>query len=199
MVIVFAVSLKGFGYVPFIFFPDSDRNMVTVDINLPLGTNIEKTLAVVGKIEEHIMQNLKVGENRQKGIVDWSSYIGEGPESYDLGYSADESNSSYAHILVNTSSGDDNADIIQDLDSFCFDTFPNADIRVSLLAPGRGAERRWKSAYSAKTKRSCTLLPRKPKTFSARFPAQRTSWTTGAPSCSSSSSISTVPKRRNPG
>ena len=81
MLVLFFVSLKGFAFVPFIFFPDSDRNMVTVDINLPLGTKIEKTLAVVEKIEEHIMENLKVGENREKGIVDWSSYIGEGPES----------------------------------------------------------------------------------------------------------------------
>ncbi len=79
-----------------------------------------------------------MGENREKGIVDWSSYIGEVPESYDLGYDADEPNSFYAHILVNTTSGDDNAAIIQDQDSFCFDNFPNADIRVSLLAQGGG-------------------------------------------------------------
>ena len=138
MVVVFVLSLKGFGYVPFIFFPDSDRNMVTIDINLPLGTKIEKTRALVETLEEHIMENLKTGENRQKGIVDWSSYIGEGPESYDLGYTADEPNSSYAHILVNTSSGDDNPDIIKDLDTFCFNTFPSADIRVSLLAQGGG-------------------------------------------------------------
>lgn len=138
MLAIFVISLQGFSLVPFIFFPDSDRNMLTVDINLPQGTKIEKTLGIVEKIEEYIMENLKVGDNRTKGIVDWSSYIGEGPESYDLGYSADEANSSYAHILVNTSSGEDNPAIIRDLDSFCFNTFPNADIRVSLLGQGGG-------------------------------------------------------------
>lgn len=138
MIAVFFISLKGFGLVPFIFFPDSDRNMVTVDINLPLGTRIDKTLGVVQRIEEHIARHLQVGEGREKGIVDWSSYIGQGPESYDQGYSADEANSSYAHILVNTSSGEDNADIIHDLDRFCFDSFPNADIKVSLLGQGGG-------------------------------------------------------------
>jgi multidrug efflux pump subunit AcrB len=108
MLILFVVSLKGFSLVPFIFFPDSDRNMITIDINLPLGTKIEKTRALVEGIERHIASNLKVNEERTRGVVDWSSYIGEGPESYDLGYSADEPNSSYAHILVNTSSGEDN-------------------------------------------------------------------------------------------
>jgi multidrug efflux pump subunit AcrB len=35
IVSVFFLSLFGFGKIPFIFFPDSDRNMVTVDVNLP--------------------------------------------------------------------------------------------------------------------------------------------------------------------
>ncbi len=138
MFAIFLFSLKGFGYVPFIFFPDSDRNMITVDINLPLGTKIGKTEEVVTKIEEYIAEELKVSPERPKGIVDWSSYIGEGPESYDLGYSADEANSSYAHILINTSSGDDNAYIINKLDRFCFQNLPNADIKVSLLGQGGG-------------------------------------------------------------
>lgn len=138
MLAVFFLSLKGFGLVPFIFFPDSDRNMITVDINLPLGARIERTLAVVKSIEVHIQSHLKTGENRTQGIVDWSSYIGQGPESYDLGYAADEPNPGYAHILVNTSSGEDNAFIIRELDRFCFDHFPDADIRVALLGQGGG-------------------------------------------------------------
>lgn len=138
MIAVFYVALQGFSLVPFIFFPDSDRNMVTVDINLPLGTKIESTHGVVEKIEGFIAKELKVGEKREIGIVDWSSYIGEGPVSYDLGYSADEANPSYAHILLNTSSGDHNGQIVAKLDSFCFDNFPNADIRISLLGQGGG-------------------------------------------------------------
>ncbi len=138
MIAIFFISLKGFGLVPFIFFPDSDRNMITVDVNLPLGTKIEKPLAVVKGIEDHIISDLKTGGERQRGITDWSSYVGQGPESYDLGYMADEANSGYAHILVNTSSGEDNAAIIKDLDAFCFNNFPDADIKVSLLGQGGG-------------------------------------------------------------
>jgi multidrug efflux pump subunit AcrB len=138
MVAVFFVSLIGFGILPFIFFPDSDRNMITMDINLPLGTKIEKTAAVVQAIETYISSDLKTGPEKNKGITDWSSFIGEGPQSYDLGYSPDEANSSYAHILINTSSGEDNGWIIQHLDDFCFNTFPEADIKVSLLGQGGG-------------------------------------------------------------
>ncbi|WP_462248498.1 efflux RND transporter permease subunit [Ekhidna sp.] len=138
IIVAFFMSLYGFTKVAFVFFPDSDRNLITVDINLPLGTRIESTTEVVQRIEEYISDSLLVSEKRNTGILDWSSYIGEGPESYDLGYSADEPNSSYAHMLVNTSSFDQNVMMVNKLDAFCFNRFPDADIKVSALAGGGG-------------------------------------------------------------
>lgn len=135
---MFTVALYGFTKIEFVFFPDSDRNMVTVDINLPLGTKIERTTAVVSEIEDFIAKNLKTSETQTTGILDWSSYIGEGPESYDQGYQPDEANSSYAHILVNTSSFTVNQEMINALDAFCFNSFPNADIKIGALASGGG-------------------------------------------------------------
>ncbi|MEM6720681.1 MAG: efflux RND transporter permease subunit [Bacteroidota bacterium] len=136
--LVFFASLYGFTKIEFLFFPDSDRNMITVDINLPSGTKIEVTTDLIKKLEQYMTDSLKVNETRTKGIVDWSSYIGQGPESYDLGYSQDEANSSYAHILVNTSSFNENKEMIQKLDAFGFNNFPNADIKVGFLAAGGG-------------------------------------------------------------
>ncbi len=135
---LFFLSLFGFGLVPFNFFPDSDRNMITIDINLPLGTKIEKTENVVEEIEAFIADELLVNDTRIDGISDWSSYIGQGPNSYDLGYSQDEANSSYAHILVNTSSFEMNNKLITRLDDYCFSKFPNADIKVGPLGAGGG-------------------------------------------------------------
>jgi multidrug efflux pump subunit AcrB len=70
--------------------------------------------------------------------VDWSSYIGQGPESYDLGYSREEADSSYAHILVNTSSFSENNTVIEKLDAYGFENFPNAAIKVGALGSGGG-------------------------------------------------------------
>ena len=135
---MFVVAIFGFTKIEFIFFPDSDRNMITVDINLPLGTKIERTTEVVGEIEDFMAETLKVSETQTLGIVDWSSYIGEGPESYDQGYTPDEANSSYAHILVNTSSFRANQEMINRLDAFSFNSFPNADIKIGALGSGGG-------------------------------------------------------------
>ncbi|MEM1003416.1 MAG: efflux RND transporter permease subunit, partial [Bacteroidota bacterium] len=138
MFIAFLISLYGFTFIPFVFFPDSDRNMITVDINLPEGTRIERTSEMVAELEEFMRDSLQVNTNRELGIVNWSSYIGEGPESYDLGYQPDEANSNYAHILVNTSSFNENSEMIRRLDEFAFLTFPNADVKVNFLESGGG-------------------------------------------------------------
>ena len=136
--VIFFASLYGFTKIPFIFFPDSDRNLITIDINLPEGNKIERTTEVVKRIEDFMFDSLLVNDTKTKGVLDWSSYIGEGPESYDLGYSPDESNSNYAHILVNTSSFNENNDMVAKLDDFTFNNFPNADIKVGALGAGGG-------------------------------------------------------------
>ncbi|WP_299429933.1 efflux RND transporter permease subunit [uncultured Maribacter sp.] len=135
---MFVLSILGFGLLAFVFFPDSDRNMITADINLPEGTKIERTEEMVSAIEAFMKRELQVSENSLEGIVDWSAYIGEGPSAYDLGYNPDEANSNYAHILINTSNFLINNEMVRKLDSFSFASFPNADIKVGLLGSGGG-------------------------------------------------------------
>ncbi|WP_223789293.1 efflux RND transporter permease subunit [Marinicella meishanensis] len=136
--VLFIGALNGFRYIQFLFFPDSDRNMITVDVNLAAGTKIESTAAIVNAIEAYIADELLVTESRTTGIVDWSSYIGKGPESYDLGYAQEEADSSYAHILINTSTFEVNNVMIAALDDFSFDAFPDAEVKVGVLAGGGG-------------------------------------------------------------
>ena len=135
---LFVLALFGFGFLPFIFFPDSERDLLTVNLNLPLGTKIETTAARVERLESYIADSLLVSTHHQRGVTDWATFVGEGPPSYDLGYQPGEANSGYAHILLNTSSGDDNQWVIDRLDAFCFRSFPDAEIRVSRLAGGGG-------------------------------------------------------------
>ncbi len=138
VVLLFFLSLYGFTKLGFVFFPDSDRNMITIDINLPEANKIESTTETVLAIEKFITDSLQVNKIRTDGIIDCTAYIGEGPSSYDLGYSADEPNSNYAHILVNTSNYLVNTAMIERLDDFCFSNFPNADIKVGSLSSGGG-------------------------------------------------------------
>lgn len=134
----FVVSLLGFRLIPFVFFPDSDRNLVTVDVSLPLGTRIEETSGLVEGFEAFLRDSLQVVEPDTPGVLGWSAFVGAGPESYDLGYLPDEPNASYAHMLVNTSSFGDNPYVISRLYEHGFLTYPDAEIAVAALSAGGG-------------------------------------------------------------
>lgn len=139
IVVLFVGSLVGFTKIPFVFMPDSDRNLVTVDINLPLGTSIETTEKNVQLVEKYIRDSLLLSDERSRGVADWSSYIGVGPNSYDLGYAAGEQNSGYAHMLLNTSDDSDNQLVIDHLERFCLNHLPDASVSIKRLGSGGGA------------------------------------------------------------
>ncbi|UTW63114.1 efflux RND transporter permease subunit [bacterium SCSIO 12741] len=138
IVVMLFLAFYGFGLLSFVFFPDSDRNLITIDINLPEGTNLKETEKIVLEIERFIQDNLVPTSDRPEGITDWSIYLGKGPSSYDLGYTTEEANSNYAHILVNTTSFEVNSSLIKQLDAYCFEEFPDAEIKVSKLSGGGG-------------------------------------------------------------
>jgi len=137
---LFIASIFGFTKIPNVFMPPSDRNLVIVDLTFPLGTQIQITDEKVALVESFIKDSLLVSENRKEGIMDWSSFIGKGPEAYDLGYFGGEANSSYAHMLINTTSDMANDLVISKLRSFTDQNIFDADIKISRLVGSGGAE-----------------------------------------------------------
>ncbi len=139
ILLLFIIAIAAMPFLPFKLVPDSDRNLVTVDVKFPSGTQIEITERAIAKIEKYILDSLLVKQDEEKpGVLDFSSFIGEGPEPYDLGYFKNEANSSYTHMLLNTTGDTDNDYVIAKLDRYCFNNFPDADIRVNRLT-GAGA------------------------------------------------------------
>lgn len=138
--VLFLAALLFMQLLPFKLVPDSDRNLVTVDVKFHSGTQIEYTEKAVADIGDFILDELLVDPETtsEPGVLDFSSFIGEGPEPYDLGYFKNEANSNYAHMLLNTTGDRDNDYIIAKVDSFCFNHIPDADIRVNRLT-GAGA------------------------------------------------------------
>lgn len=136
--VLFVLAAYGFTKVPSIFMPPNDRQLVTLELKLPLGTIIEETDAHIAKIESYIKDSLFVEEGGKLGIESWSSYIGKGPKPFDLGYAQDQPNSSYAYMLINTNSGEANQLVINKLNAFAEDNLIDANVKVKRLA-GPGA------------------------------------------------------------
>ncbi|MBX2877927.1 MAG: efflux RND transporter permease subunit [Saprospiraceae bacterium] len=143
IVAMFVGSLALFTKIPFIFMPDSDRNLVVVNVDLPLGSKIEETEKVVEDLSRFIGQELLVPTDSvetESGVASWASFISKGPNSYDLGYQPGQANSGYAHLLINTTTFEANPSIIEAIDAYAFDNFPNAEISVASLGGAGGAK-----------------------------------------------------------
>ncbi|AZQ64809.1 efflux RND transporter permease subunit [Flammeovirga pectinis] len=129
-------------YVPFIFMPDSDRALVTVNLELPMTSDITVTEEVVEEVDKYLKRFLLEKEEvgTKEGVIDFTSYVGEGAPKYDLGYQAPEKSSYTAHILINTTSNEFNQTVIDSLDWFCFNHFPDLQPRIKRLGSAGGAE-----------------------------------------------------------
>lgn len=133
---VFFISLIGFTYIPNIFFPPNDRPTFTAEIELPTGTPIEKTEKVVKEIERFILDNLQVNADRETGVTNWGSYIGQGAPRFILPYSPEQSRPEYAHMVINATSRELIDSLIQELEAFCVNHFPDIKATIRPLDMG---------------------------------------------------------------
>lgn len=133
--LLFILSLGLFRFIPFVFFPDSDRPLVTANLELPIGVDISVTDAVTRQVEEFIAKELS-----GKGVTSFASFVGKGAPKYDLGYTAPESAPYTAHLLINTASDAANDTVIAAVYAFCAGHFPDVRAQVSRLKSGGGSK-----------------------------------------------------------
>ncbi|OZG74483.1 acriflavine resistance protein B [Hahella sp. CCB-MM4] len=135
-VLVFIVAMKGFSYVPKIFFPPSDRDYFQVELKLPEGTAIEETQLVVDDIERYINDDLKVNESRTDGVVKWVSYIGNAGPRIIASYNPKPNNNSYAMIIVTASDPLLVPELIDKLSRYAWDHHPDLEATIKPMANG---------------------------------------------------------------
>ena len=141
--LLFASAIFGLKYVPNIFFPPSDRLYFTVELTLPLGTAIETTEAVTSSFEKFISEELtaeKVDDEgvTHEGVTNWISYIGSGGTRFVLSHTPEPPGSNYALLVLNTTNSEVIDDLIERLNVYAFNHFPDVLIkakRISSAAP----------------------------------------------------------------
>ncbi len=140
---VFFVAMMGFGLVPAIFFPPNDRATFTVEVELPVGTPIERTEVVVEEIEAFLKDQLVVGawsetedDGTPAGIVNWVSFVGDGGPKFTLSYNPGLASPEYAIMLVNASSRPSVDRLIPALERFTDSHFPDLKATIRPLSVG---------------------------------------------------------------
>jgi len=136
ILLVFFVSMKGFAFIPFIFFPESDRHLFTADLDWPIGTPIEETETKVKQIDAFIASELKTDEQKPEGVENWSTFIGNGAPNFYLGYMPKKVSPEYAFMLANVTSVEVIPEMVGKLERFCNDNFPDLQPTIQRLSNG---------------------------------------------------------------
>lgn len=137
VIIVFFITMQGFRFLPNIFFPPNDKAIYTAELELPIGTPIERTQEVVRDIEDFIRSELSADSTGGEGVVNWSTYIGEGAPRFVLNYNPEPSNPAYAVLILNASSGGARMDsLIDKTERYCLEHFPDLRATVTRLLLG---------------------------------------------------------------
>ncbi|MET0068016.1 MAG: efflux RND transporter permease subunit [Candidatus Thiodiazotropha sp.] len=140
--LLFTGALFSFRFIPNIFFPPSDRTYFKMELEMPLGTSIETTESIVQEIEGFISDQLSVPAGRSdseasEGVVRTLSYVGFGGMRFVLSHSPEPASSNYALMIVQASSAAAIGNLMQRLDRYTFEQFP--DLRVTLRRFENGA------------------------------------------------------------
>ena len=142
--LLFTSAIFGLKYVPNIFFAPSDRLYFTVELTLPMGTAIETTESVTSSFENFISKELTVdsldNENSNKqgvsneGVTNWISYIGSGGTRFVLSHNPEPPGSNYALLVLNTTNSAVIDDLIERLNNYAFNHFPDVLIKAKRIS-----------------------------------------------------------------
>ena len=152
MLALLCLSVFGFQFVPQLYFPDSSRLQVMIDYWAPEGTRIQQVSLDLEKIERELMS--------QPSVSGVSTFIGQGPPRFYLPVSPEDSNSSYAQLVVNTKNLNDVDELIGHLDPWMKENVPEAMVRVRKYAVGAFNDWKLEARFSGPANADLDVLRR---------------------------------------
>jgi multidrug efflux pump subunit AcrB len=139
IIVIFMLTMMAAGLVPNIFFPPNDKAIFTAEIELPVGTAIERTENVIKVIEQYMQEEMTVEnpvDENMEGVINWSTYIGQGAPKFLLSYNPEQRAPEYGMMLVNCTSRAYVDTAINLLNKFCDANFPEVIAKVNPLPLG---------------------------------------------------------------
>ncbi len=138
--VIFAVSMGGFGLLPKVFFPPSDRTYFKIELEMPTGTSIETTTAVATDIEHFLLERQSADSDPATAIRNWVSYIGYAGPRFILSHNPKPARPSYALMIVNMPSVSAIDELMPQIRRYALDRHPDLDIKLRKMEIGPSIE-----------------------------------------------------------
>ncbi|MFK7887442.1 MAG: efflux RND transporter permease subunit [Gammaproteobacteria bacterium] len=133
---LFATAIWGLGMVPAQFIAPSEDPVFSGKLELPLGTSIETSEAMVRDLDRFISEEFYGGDADAPGLRNWLMFIGEGGPRFTLGLDPPNQNPANTFLIANTNAGKDVTKIIPAIQRYLFENYPDVSNQISRLENG---------------------------------------------------------------
>lgn len=129
VVAVFVVAAWGFRFVPSIFFPPNDREMLLVDFWQPYGTDVTTTAERLAGLERFLLE-------RTNEVESVACFIGSGGPRWYLALNVEQDNPNYANAIVTLREAGQVPDLRRAIEERLESEFPDCRYTVKPLENG---------------------------------------------------------------
>ncbi len=133
---IFALSIFGMNYVPKIFIAPSEDPVFTGKFEMPLGTSIETSQAVLADIDRFVDTNYYDQPGEKRKIKNWLTFVGEGGPRFTLGLDPPNQNPANSFLVANTVNGGDVDEVIAGIESYVRQQHPDLQVQLARLENG---------------------------------------------------------------
>ncbi|MEM1174952.1 MAG: efflux RND transporter permease subunit [Pseudomonadota bacterium] len=134
--VLFFLAMNGMGMVRQEFIAPSEDPVFTAKLELPLGTAIETTQAVIASVDDFI-RDTHYGATEEEGPVkNWLTFIGDGGPRFNLGLNPPNQNPANSFVIINTHDGGTVDSVIASIEDFVRAAHPDMSAQVSRLENG---------------------------------------------------------------
>lgn len=136
VVATFYASINGLGLVRQEFMAPSEDPVLTAQLEMPLGTSIEASQAVIEDIDRYINDTFYQPASGEPKLINWLVFIGEGGPRFTLSLDPPNTNPANSFLIAKTVDGKMVDEVIADLNAYIRQQHPDMQAQISRLENG---------------------------------------------------------------
>ena len=134
VVLAFFLAIQGLALVPQVFIAPSEDPVFTGNFELPLGTSIETSQAVMADIDRYIRESYI--EVEEPVMANWLTYIGDGGPRFHLSLDPPDQNPANSFLVGNTVPGADVDAIMSGIKDYARLNHPDLAVKLGRIENG---------------------------------------------------------------
>jgi multidrug efflux pump len=136
IVLLFAMAIGGMGLVRQEFIAPSEDPVFSAKLELPLGTSIESSQAIIADVDKFIEETYFAPATGEPLIRNWLTFIGEGGPRFKLSLNPPNPNPANTFLVANTMDGKDVVEVIAGIEKYVRENHPDLAAQVKRLDNG---------------------------------------------------------------